>query len=482
MLQAGSIIQGKLIWDEQKTKHEVRSPYNQEVVGMVQWTEDLAELEEAIAGAQRAYQEEMRRMPAHHRASILYGTAKLLERDSEHFARLLALEAGKPLKDGRGEVARAVQLLKFAAETAKSLSGELVPMDSAIGGEGRLGMVKRVPLGVVAAITPFNFPLNLVLHKLAPAFAAGNAVVLKPAEKTPLSAFELVRRFHEAGLPVGALQLVMGDGAVLGDPLVADPRVRKVTFTGSPRVGEHIYRQAGVKKVTLELGSNSPNLVFDDADWEQAASSLAKGAFAYAGQVCISVQRILAQRGVYDRFLAAFLEHVHALKLGDPLEAETDIGPMITVEAAERAVQWIREAEEQGAKVECGGACSGQLLEPTVLTQVRPEMKVFCEETFAPVVSILPFDSEEEAVTLANRSDYGLQAGVYTSNIDRAFRLADRLETGGVWINEMSTYRQDHYPYGGVKKSGLGREGVKYALEEMTELKFIGVRLNSEGR
>nr|WP_216829675.1 aldehyde dehydrogenase family protein [Alkalihalobacterium elongatum] len=475
-LHFGSLINGEELKGSGRSSLEVKSPFDGEVVGTI----DLAtneDIELSLATAQSVFRNTMKKLPAHRRAEILRKTGELLAGRTEEFAQVLALEAGKPIRDARGEVGRAVQVLNFAADEAKKIEGELVQMDGAVGGENRIGMVRRNPIGVVVAITPFNFPLNLALHKLGPAFAAGNTVVLKPAEKTPFTSFMLAKLFEEAGLPKGALNLVMGIGSEMGEKLVTDDRVSKITFTGSPTVGKIIKKQAGLKKVTLELGSNSPNIIFNDGDIETAATSLVKGAFAFAGQVCISAQRIYVQKDVYQQFVDTFVPQVKALKIGNPTDETTDIGPMITEEAAKRAEEWVDEAQVQGATLLTGGKRTGNLFEPTVLVNVEPQMKVVCQEVFAPIVSIIPFETEEEVIGYANDSDFGLQAGVFTKDINRAMRLADELETGGVWINEMSTYRQDNYPYGGVKLSGVGKEGVKYAVEDMTEIKFVGIKL-----
>lgn len=476
VMHVGSLIDGNEVTGGGRIRHEVRSPYNGELVGLVDFA-TKEDLEQAIQTAHRVFQQTMKKMPAYQRSEILRKAADALEAQREDFAHLLSREAGKPIRDARGEVGRAVQVLRFAADVAKANDGELIKMDSAVGGENRIGFARRYPVGVVAAITPFNFPLNLVLHKVAPAIAAGCTVVVKPAEKTPLSALKLAKLLLQAGLPKGALHVVMGTGPDLGEPLVTHPLVKKVTFTGSGPVGYKIKQLAGSKKVTLELGSNAPNLIFEDANLDAAISSIVTGGFAYAGQACISVQRIYVQKTLYQTFLDRFVPRVASLRVGNPAEETTDVGPLITEEAAVRVEQWVQEAVENGAKVLTGGKREGAIYHPTVLVDVKPDMKVVCQEVFGPLVVVIPFDTEEEAVSLANASDYGLQAGVFTSDINRAFRLADELETGGVWINDVSTVRQDNYPYGGVKRSGIGKEGVKYAVEDMTEVKFIGVKL-----
>jgi len=476
LMRVTSLIEGESVIQEQEKTMEVISPFNGEVVGKVSLA-SKEDAEKAIESAYQVFHKTMKRMPAYRRAEILSKAADLLEERTEEFAKVLVLEAGKPIRDGRGEVGRAVQVIRFAADEAKKIEGEMVPMDAAIGGENRLGMVRRHPIGVISAITPFNFPLNLALHKLAPAFAAGNTVVLKPAGKTPLSAYMLVKLFEEAGLPQGALNLVIGKGSEVGDVLVTDPRISKITFTGSPSVGIDLRKKAELKKVTLELGSNSPNIIFNDGDVEAAAVGLVRGAFAFSGQVCISAQRIYVQRDVYQDFLDQYVPLVEKLVIGNPVEETTDIGPMISEAEAIRAHEWIDQAVKAGANIMTGGNREGTLLEPTVLVDVNRDMKVVCEETFAPIVSVIPFDTEEEVIAMANDSKFGLQAGVFTSDINRAMRVAEEMETGGVWINETSTYRQDNYPYGGVKLSGIGKEGVKYAIEDMTEIKFVGIKL-----
>ncbi|WP_431801742.1 aldehyde dehydrogenase family protein [Halobacillus andaensis] len=472
-----SIINGETFKKESRDTLAVVNPYNQEEIAqIILATPD--DLETAVTNSYETFHQTMKKMPAYKRADILLKTAELLKERKEDFAATIAEEAGKPLKFSRSEVDRAVQVIRFASEQAKQINGEVIPLDAAVGGENRFGFTKRVPLGVVAAITPFNFPLNLSLHKIAPALAAGNTVVFKPAEKTPISAYKLVQLFHEAGLPKGALNVVMGLGEELGDPLVEHDKVQKVTFTGSLPVGRGIREKAGFKKITLELGSNSPNIIFKDIDLEAPIESLVTGAFAFSGQVCISAQRIYVQQDIYHEFLEKFVNRTKALKIGDPLEDATEFGPMIDEKAAERAKTWIDDAVSKGATVETGGERNGTMLTPTIMTNVKNDMKIIAEEVFAPIVSVIPFHTEEEAVKYANESIYGLQAGIFTKDLNRAFSVADQLEMGGVWINEISTYRQDNHPYGGVKQSGIGREGVKYAIDDMTELKFIGIKLD----
>lgn len=475
-MRLGSIINGQERNEDDRDMLEVINPYNQEKVADVALAKET-DLDVAVENSFETFHSTMKKVSAHQRSDILRKAADLLEENAEDFANTIVQEAGKPIKYSRDEVKRSIQVIRFASELAKNITGEVLPMDAAIGGENRIGLVKRKPLGVVGAITPFNFPLNLSLHKIAPAIAAGNTIVFKPAEKTPISAYKLVKLFHKAGLPNGVLNLLMGTGEEIGGPLVTHEKVHKITFTGSLPVGRKIRETAGFKKVTLELGSNSPNIIFEDGNIQSAVTGLVKGAFAFSGQVCISAQRIYVQTNIYKEFLEQFIKETKALKIGDPTEEETDIGPMINEKEAERAKLWINDAVENGAKIEVGGEQNGTILSPTILTNVDRNMKIVAEEVFAPIVSVIPFDTEEEVIGFANDSIYGLQAGVFTKDIDRAIRVADQLEMGGVWINEISTYRQDNHPYGGVKQSGIGKEGVKYAIEDMTDMKFIGMKI-----
>jgi acyl-CoA reductase-like NAD-dependent aldehyde dehydrogenase len=450
------------------------SPYNHEALAEIAMA-DEEDVKEAIAGAHYAY-EKMKEMPAHERSAILSRVAQLLSEQKEEAARIIALEAGKPIRTARGEVDRTVATYQFAAEEAKRIYGETIPMDAAPGGENRLGFTWREPLGVVTAISPFNFPFNLVAHKLGPAFAAGNTVVLKPAEQTPLSAYFIADLFQQAGLPDGALQVITGSGKELSEALITDPLVKKVTFTGSAAVGKMIKKQAGLRKVTLELGSNSGLIVEPDVPLEKIIPRCVEGAFSFAGQVCISLQRIYVHSAIYDEFCERFIERAKTLKKGDPLDETTDVSAMISERETERILSWVEEAVTQGASIGLGGSVKEGMFEPTVLLNVTEQMAVSCQETFAPVVSIVKYDDLDDAIDLVNRSVYGLNVAIYTQNIMNAMHAARKFESGGVIINDIPTFRLDHMPYGGVKDSGYGREGIKYAVQEMTELKFVTIK------
>lgn len=458
-------------WVQTDAYSAVYAPHGGELIAEIPQA-DQETVARAIAAAQEATVV-MRRMPAYQRANILEKISLIMNERLEEAAQIIALEAGKPIKTSRGEVIRTIQTYKFAAEEAKRIHGETIPLDAAIGGEGRVAYTVREPLGVIGAITPFNFPMNLVAHKVGPALAAGNTVVLKPASQTPLSAFFLAEVAEQAGLPAGALNVITGSGKTVGDQLVTDPRVKAITFTGSPAVGIDIRNRAGLKRVTLELGSNSAVIVDRDVNLGEVIPRCIFGAFAYSGQVCISIQRIYVVKELYRLFVEAFVAETQKLRGGDPLSEDADFAAMINVKETERALAWIEEARQQGAQVECGGEMNGRMLLPTVLTGVPTDAKVSCQEVFGPVVLINQVESVAEAIALVNDSRYGLQAGLYTNNLSLALQAADELHVGGVLINDIPTFRVDHMPYGGVKESGMGREGVKYAVEEMTELKLV---------
>ena len=448
---------------------DVRSPYSGDVVARVA-RGDAGLARRAVDAAARAMHDPL---PAHRRAELLERVAELLAERHDDLARTICLEAGKPMKAARLEATRAVSTYRSAAVAARTLAGEIVPMDASPAGEGKLAFTIRVPLGVVGAISPFNFPLNLVAHKVAPALAAGCAVVLKPASQTPLSALLLAELEDEAGVPAGWLNVVAGPASEIGDVLVEDERVRMLTFTGSGDVGWGLRARAARKKVSLELGNATPVLVEADADVEDAAAKLAAHAFSFAGQSCISVQRIYVRRAVYDELLARFLPKVEALRVGDPADEETDVGPVIDDDAKERVRAWVEEARDGGATLLAGGDEENGLLRPTVLAGVTPEMKVSCEEVFGPVCTVVAYETLEEGIRLANATRYGLQAGIFTASVDAALVAAQGLEFGGVVVNEAPTFRADQMPYGGVKASGNTKEGPSYAVREMTEERLV---------
>ena len=464
-----TLIGGK--WKEGKKLLEVTNKYTGDVIGSVPLT-DKETFEEAIESAQVGFSL-ISNMPAYKRSEILEKTSEKIEERKDEITRIIAMEAGKAWKHAKAEVERAVQTFKFASEEAKSIHGETVPMDAAIGGEKRIGFCLRFPVGIVGAISPFNFPLNLVAHKVAPAIAAGCSVILKPASMTPLTSLKLGEILMEAGLPDGALNIIIGSGSTVGNWLVTDERLSMITFTGSPPVGRDIKEKSGLKKVTLELGSNSACIVDESADLNLAIPRCIVGSFAYAGQVCISVQRIYIHQKILDEFTQRFLKGTENLKLGDPQNPETDMGPMITEEDAKRTESWVNEAVSGGAKILIGGKMEKNFYHPTVLTNVKPDMKVMATEIFAPVVCLVPFDDFSDAVRMADDSIYGLQVGVYTSDIEKAFQAVKGIKVGGVIVNDVPTYRADQMPYGGVKESGIGREGLKYAIEEMTDIKMV---------
>ncbi|MCM3569872.1 aldehyde dehydrogenase family protein [Neobacillus mesonae] len=408
------------------------------------------------------------------RHTVLVRVAELLKQNRNEFANTIAQEGGKPISDAIGEVNRSIATFQMAAEETKKLVGEIIPNYNV---QGRFLYTIKKPVGVVAAITPFNFPLNLVVHKVAPALAAGNPVIVKPASDTAISAIKLCELLEEAGVPKGYIQCLTGGGSTVGEQLLNDERIAHYTFTGSPSVGKHIQKTIGLRKATLELGSNSATIVHGDAEVEKAAEKLAKMAFANAGQICISVQRILVQSSVRERFMEAFLQNVSELKVGDPLDPETNVGPMISEKEAIRIEEWVNEAKQNGASILTGGKRIGNIYFPTVLTNVKRGMKVLDEEVFAPVVSVLFYDTIEEAIELVNDSKYGLQAGIYTKDLNLSYKIPHLLEVGGVIVNDTCCFRTDQMPYGGVKESGNGKEGPAYAIQELVETVTVVINI-----
>uniref|UniRef100_A0A7C4CCB8 Aldehyde dehydrogenase family protein n=1 Tax=candidate division WOR-3 bacterium TaxID=2052148 RepID=A0A7C4CCB8_UNCW3 len=469
-------------WVETGRRLEVVNPYNESVIAEVPVAGET-EVDAAIAAAEAGFAA-MRTLPAHARASILNRCADLVDAHAAELASTIIAESGKPRRYAEAEVGRAVMTLRWAAGEAERIHGETVPMDSSPGSEHRRGFFIRVPLGVIAAITPFNFPLNLVVHKLAPAIAAGNSVVLKPASATPLTALKLGELLLEAGLPPAALNIVVGPGSAAGNALVRDARIRLVTFTGSAPVGETIRRESGLKRTTLELGSNSGAIVDETADIETAVSRCLLGAFAFSGQVCNHTQRLYLHRAIAADFSAQLIARARRLVCGNPASPETEVGPLISRAALSSVLGMIDEARAAGASIACGGMPAGTILPPTVLLDVTPEMKVVCEETFGPTCTIETFTEFDEAIGRFNEGsrmgvwDYGLAAGVFTRDVTRALRAAEELEVGSVYINDSATFRVDFQPYGGVKDSGTGREGPRFAIEEMTDIRMVSFHLD----
>jgi acyl-CoA reductase-like NAD-dependent aldehyde dehydrogenase len=459
-------------WLETDEWDEVVSPYDGTAVGRVAQG-DAALVDRAAQAAQEAF--EAGDFPQHARAAVLDRASELVGKRIDELALTIAAEAGKPLKTARVEAARCVDTLAFSAVEARKLTGGTVPMEASAAGAGKLGVMLRVPYGVVGAISPFNFPLNLVAHKLGPALAAGNAVVLKPAGQTPISALKLAEALVEAGLPPGWLSVVPGPGSEVGNAIVEHELTRAITFTGSSKVGWGIRSRVPHKKVNLELGSNAPLIVHADGDWETAADKAKLHAFSHAGQSCISIQRVLVHEALADAFVERLVANAEALRVGDPLDPETDVGPLISPEDRDRVADWIEEAVSGGAELLSGGELvdEGRCLTPTLLASPPREAKVWCEEVFGPVATIDRYSEFSEALRMANDSKFGLQAGVFTRDVGRALEAAKALEFGGVLVNEVPTFRADQMPYGGVKDSGNTREGPAHAVLELTEERLV---------
>lgn len=458
-------------WVETPNYDEVRLPYDGSTIGLVAHAED-SHVDQAVTAATEGARA-MAALANHERADLLLRIGEELRGAAEELAQLICSESGKPIKEARIEAGRSVNTLVAAAHEARQLHGDVVPMDFSPGGERRMAMTIREPLGIIGAITPFNFPLNLTLHKLAPALAAGNAVVHKPAERTPFSALRLAELVTRAGAPTGAYNVITGDGPALADRMLKDPAIAMVTFTGSMRVGSAVRAKAGLKRVTLELGNNSAAIIEPDADLPTAITRSVQGAFSHSGQVCLSLQRVFVHESIADAYLKGLLQATQQLRIGHPYEASTDISSLIDEAAAIRVESWIRQATDAGAHVLCGGNRRFATLEPVILTNVPASARISCEEVFGPVLAVYRYNQIEDAISQVNSTPYGLQAGIFTNNLPRAFSSVRKLQFGGVLINDVPAFRLDHMPYGGTKGSGLGREGPRYAIEEMTNLKLI---------
>lgn len=475
MRKYGLFIDGK--WMETEEEIKLVNKVDGEVAALFSVAKK-EEISQALEGARAALAYPIE---PYRRYEILMAAAKLFEREEAQLSHALTQETGKPIREARGEVQRAIQTLILSAEEAKRVKGEMVPLAGAPACGQRVAYTKRVPVGIVCAITPFNFPLNLACHKIGPALAAGNAVLFKPSSLTSLSAVMICKIFEEAGLPRGYLNLLTGPGKDLGALLIADKRIDFYSFTGSAAVGKKLRDKVGLRRISLELGSNAANIVHCDADIDKTAALCTKYAFANAGQVCISCQRVYVHKDVYESFCRAAIAATKLIVSGDPFDEKTDLGPMITEAEAVRAEEWIHEAVQSGAKVLLGGHRQGSYLEPTILTDVQASMKVVSREIFAPVFSVIAYNTIEEAIGAVNDSVYGLQAGVFTGSLEIAHLCAEKLQVGGVIINDSATFRTDNMPYGGVKESGIGHEGPEYAVREMTEERlvvwnFTGVR------
>jgi len=461
-------------WVERKEKIEVRSPYDNSLVGTVS-AASKKDFTTAIDKAQAAFAV-TRELPSYKREAICRAIADGLEKNLDKFATTMSKELGKALKDSRGEVTRSIGVFRASAEEAKRIGGEITDLDWAAGSEKRIGLVRRFPRGVIGGISPFNFPLNLVAHKVGPAIASGNTIVLKPASATPLVALMLAELIDKTDLPKGAVSILPASSKETS-PLLEDDRVKLITFTGSGPVGWWIKNNAGKKPVVLELGGNAGVAVADDADLDFAVERILYGSFASAGQSCISVQRIYLHEKIHDKFLKVFVEKVKKLKTGDPLDPKTDIGAMVDKQSVENSLKMIQDAVKEGAKVVTGGKARGAVMQPTLLTNVKPSMAACSEEAFAPLAVVLKYGEFKEVVAEINNSFYGLQAGIFTNRLKDAFYAFNHIDAGGVVINDVPTYRADHQPYGGMKDSGIGREGIRYTIEDMTEIKILSLNL-----
>ncbi len=476
MIKVPVIVGGKEVWKDDVI--DVIFPYDLKKIGEAV-KGNVEDVEKAVNLAKVGF-EKLKKLSAHEKYKILMNVASILEKRKEEFAKVITLETGKTIRESRIEVDRAINTITFSAEESKRIAGEYVHFDASPNGKGKRGFYFRVPAGIVAAITPFNFPVNLTAHKIGPAIAAGCPFILKPSERTPLSPTMLSKLFLEAGVPEEAVSVIPGF-ADIGQAMTTHPDVRVVSFTGSLKVGEIIAKQAGLKKIVMELGSNSAVIVDENANLELAAKKSVLGGFALAGQVCISVQRVFVHEKVADEFEKLLKLEASKLKYGNPLEEDTDVGPVISLNDVDRIYTWISEAVEKGGKIEVGGSSAETktVFKPTIVSNVPEDSKLFYEEAFAPVVAVKRFKSIDEAISLVNKTNYGLQVGIFTNNLKNAWKVIENVEVGGVIINDIPTFRADNMPYGGVKGSGIGREGPKFAIEDYTEIKVVVFDLNS---
>lgn len=463
-------------WVYSKQSFDVMDPQDNKIIAKV----PLATKKEMVSAIEKGAEafRNFKKWPTHKRIEVLNRAAAYIEKHAEKYAYTISLEGSKTISEARSEVRRAIQTILLSAEEARRINGETINFDQREGSENRLGYYYRFPIGVVGAITPFNDPLNLVAHKIGPALASGNAIVVKPASVTPISALLLAEAFTESGLPKGYLSVITGSGGDIGETLVSHPSVKMISFTGGLEVGKKIIRQAELKKINMELGSNSPVIILNDANIDKAVSSCVSGAFSAVGQNCIGVQRIFVEKQIFDSFLKKFIEETALLRVGNKMDEQTNVGPMITEREAKRVEVWVNEALDEGAQLQLGGKRYGSFYEPTILTEVPATAKIAKEEIFGPVVMVTAVESLEEAIEKSNAVNFGLQAGIFTSNIDKAFFTIKNLQVGGVLVNDSSDYRIDAMPFGGIKGSGLGREGVRYAIEAMTEPKVVCFNLS----
>lgn len=458
-------------WRQSDERLEVHSPQGG-TAGVTFWAAE-SDVEDAIRTAIEGF-DVMKSLPSYKRADLLRAIVEKIKVRREDFARTITLECGKPIRDSRGEVDRAIMTFTLASEEAKRLRGDMIPLDLNQASEGRIGVIERFPIGPILGITPFNFPLNLVAHKVAPALAAGNSIIVKPSPRTPLTSLLLGEVAMESGAPSGALNVITTSNE-LTKKMVMDDRLKMLTFTGGTDVGWGLKAIAGKKKIVLELGGNAAAIIDEDADIDYAVDRCTVGAFYYAGQSCISVQRIYIHRSRYDEFVRKYVDATKRKKIGDPMDEATDIGPLVSPDTADRVEEYIREAVEGGAKILTGGRRDGTIIEPTVLADVDPKMRISCAEAFGPVVLVEPVDTIQQAIDKVNDSRYGLQAGIFSNNMEHIFRAFRQIEVGELIVNDAPTYRIDHMPYGGVKDSGFGREGVRYSIEEMTEIRMLAI-------